>query len=66
MIEGRLVTLLAEAIAKAAPTITATGRQPLFRASPSLAGSIRLSLPDDVAGSRTSQEQAEHLRVHQV
>ena len=48
------------------PTITATGRQPLFRASPSLAGSIRLSRPGDVADPRTSQEQAEHPRVHQV
>jgi hypothetical protein len=46
------------------PTITATGRQPLFRASPSLAGSIRLSRPGDVADPRTSQEQAEHSRVH--
>ena len=48
------------------PTITATGRQPLFRASPLLAGSIRLSRPGDVADPRTSQEQAEHPRVLQV
>ena len=46
------------------PTITATRRQPLFRASPSLAGSIRSSRPGDVADPRTSQEQAEHPRVH--
>ena len=45
---------------------TATGRQPRITASPSRAGSIRLSHPDDVAGSRTSREQAEHLRVHRV
>jgi hypothetical protein len=44
------------------PTITATGRQPLLRASPSLAGSIRLSRPGDGADPRTSQEQAEHPR----
>jgi hypothetical protein len=48
------------------PTITATGRQPLFRASPSLAGSIRSSRPGDVADPRTSQKQPEHPRVHQV
>ena len=37
-----------------------------LRASPSLAGSTRLSRPGDVADPRTSQEQAEHPRVHQV
>jgi hypothetical protein len=38
------------------PTITATGRQPSIRASPSRAGSIRLSLPGGVAGPGTNTE----------
>jgi hypothetical protein len=38
------------------PTITATGRQPSIRASPSWAGSIRLSLPGGVAGPGTNTE----------
>jgi hypothetical protein len=45
------------------PTVTATGRQPSSRASPSPVGSKRLSLPDDVAGPGTAPARIEHSRM---
>src|SRR5215217_5001445 len=50
------------------PNSERNGMEPvtIHRASPPRAGSIRLSLPGDVADPSTTPRQTEHPRVHQV